>query len=141
MTKRAITRRQKEFVAVRANERCEYCHSPLHFCPDPFCVEHIIPLAEGGKNDDTNLAFACQGCNNHKYTSTTALDPITGESVRLYHPRPDQWQDHFTWSIDYLMLIGISPTGRATVERLQLNRLGVVNLRKVLRAMGEHPAT
>jgi hypothetical protein len=35
--------------------------------------------------------------------------------------------------------IGLTPTGRATVERLQLNREGVVNLRRVLRTIGQHP--
>jgi hypothetical protein len=32
-----------------------------------------------------------------------------------------------------------SPTGRATVEKLQVNREGVVNLRRVPREAGEHP--
>ncbi len=36
--------------------------------------------------------------------------------------------------------IGLTPTGRSTVEVLQLNREGVVNLRRVLYGMGEHPA-
>gem|GEM_PF-4995517 len=39
----------------------------------------------------------------------------------------------------YSLIIGITPIGRATVEELQLNRNGVVNLRKVLYQMGEHP--
>jgi hypothetical protein len=34
---------------------------------------------------------------------------------------------------------GITPTGRATVELLKLNRKGVVNLRKALFAYGVHP--
>ncbi len=34
----------------------------------------------------------------------------------------------------------ITPTGRATIEALQLNREGLVNLRRVLYAMGEHPS-
>jgi hypothetical protein len=37
------------------------------------------------------------------------------------------------------MIIGLTPIGRTTVEALQLNREGVVNLRRVLYAMGEHP--
>ncbi len=36
-------------------------------------------------------------------------------------------------------MIGITPTGRATIESLQLNRPGVIHLRKILFAMGEHP--
>jgi hypothetical protein len=47
--------------------------------------------------------------------------------------------DHFAWSDDFTLVIGLTPTGRATVEKLQLNRSGLVNLRRVLRAVGEHP--
>jgi hypothetical protein len=32
-----------------------------------------------------------------------------------------------------------SEPSRATVEKLQLNRAGVINLRRVLRTFGEHP--
>lgn len=51
------------------------------------------------------------------------------------------WQAHFIWSDDYLEIIGISPTGRATVKALNLNRLGVVNLRRLLLLDGLHPPT
>lgn len=36
-------------------------------------------------------------------------------------------------------IVGKIPTGRATVEALELNHSGVVNLRRVLYAMNEHP--
>lgn len=39
----------------------------------------------------------------------------------------------------YTLVIGRTPTGRATVEKLQLNREGVVNLRRLLVTMGQHP--
>jgi hypothetical protein len=45
----------------------------------------------------------------------------------------------FAWNADFTLIIGLTPTGRATVETLQLNREGLVNLRRVLCAMGEHP--
>jgi hypothetical protein len=59
--------------------------------------------------------------------------------VALYHPRQHTWEEHFNWNEDYSLLVGISPTGRASVELLQLNRDSVVNLRRVLFIMGEHP--
>jgi len=37
------------------------------------------------------------------------------------------------------MIIGLTPSGRATVEALDLNRSSLINLRRVLRASGEHP--
>jgi hypothetical protein len=45
----------------------------------------------------------------------------------------------FTWSEDYTLILGLTPTGRATVELLQLNRLGNQNLRQVLYVIGYHP--
>jgi hypothetical protein len=38
-----------------------------------------------------------------------------------------------------MLIIGLTPTGRATIEALHLNRANVVNLRRVLYALGEHP--
>jgi hypothetical protein len=85
------------------------------------------------------LAWSCQGCNNRKYTSVEALDPVSGETVPLYHPRRQRWYEHFAWNEDYTVVLGLTPTGRTTVEKLQLNRAGVVNLRRVLHHIGAHP--
>lgn len=85
------------------------------------------------------MALACQGCNNHKYNKTEAIDPITGEIAPLYHPRQQKWSDHFSWNEDFSLIIGITTIGRVTVETLQLNREGLVNLRRVLYMANEHP--
>jgi len=130
---------QRQAVAERAGGCCEYCRSQERFSPDPFSVEHVTPRATGGADDPSNLALSCQGCNNRKYTSTEGLDPVTGETVRLFHPLRDHWADHFAWNHDFTLVIALTPTGRATAEKMQLNRPGVVNLRRVLREMGEHP--
>jgi hypothetical protein len=105
----------------------------------PFSVEHIEPRSRGGKTTQDNLALACQGCNNHKYTKTEGYDTVTGDIVLLYHPRRERWRDHFAWNEDFTLVIGLTPTGRATVEALLLNREGLVNLRQILYVMGEHP--
>lgn len=130
---------QKKEVAERARGCCEYCLSQLRFSPDPFSVEHVIPLAQGGNSELDNLALACQGCNSHKYTAINAVDPASGLSLPLFHPRRDEWLRHFVWSDDFSFIVGVTPTGRATVMKLRLNRAGVVNLRAVLRSSGEHP--
>ena len=139
MSEPRLTPGQKDVVADRANYCCEYCHSQLRFSPDPFSIEHIVPRAAGGTDEMDNLALACQGCNNRKYTSIEAIDPVTGEIVSLYNPRRNQWGEHFAWSEDYSLLIGLTPVGRATVEKLHLNREGVVNLRRILFTVDEHP--
>jgi hypothetical protein len=44
-----------------------------------------------------------------------------------------------SWNEDASLVIGRTPTGRATIEALRLNRPELVNLRRVLFAVGEHP--
>jgi 5-methylcytosine-specific restriction endonuclease McrA len=139
MPERRVTARQRQVVVERARECCEYCRSQARFATQSFSVEHITPRSQGGKTRLDNLALACQGCNNHKYTKTEGHDPVSGELVLLYHPRHHQWSDHFRWSDDFTLIVGVTPTGRATIEALQLNRMGLVNLRQVLYTLGEHP--
>ena len=131
----------REEVASRARSRCEYCLSLNSYSTSVFAVEHIFPSSKGGRTTLDNLALSCQGCNNFKYNKTEALDPITGKQVPLYNPRRDQWDEHFSWGEEYTLVIGKTPTGRATVETLQLNREGVVNLRQLLHSIGKHPPT
>ena len=139
MTEPRLNAQQREAVTQRARRCCEYCRSQELYSPDPFSVEHIVPLARGGTHDLENLAWACQGCNSRKYVAIEALDPVTGQTVPLYHLRRDRWWEHFAWNEDDTLIIGLTLTGRATVEKLQLNRLGVVNLRRVLSLMDIHP--
>lgn len=134
-----LTLATKQIVFDRAQGCCEYCFSQATYSPQPFSVEHIVPISKGGKNDLDNLALACQGCNNFKYVKTQGLDPISLLEVDLFHPRLYRWDNHFVWDASYLHIYGITPTGRATVKALRLNRTELVNLRKVLFAIGEHP--
>ena len=126
-------------VSVRASGCCEYCRSQARYATQAFSVEHILPRVQGGATSLDNLALACQGCNNHKYDKVSAPDPVSGQRVPLYHPRRDRWDAHFAWSDDFTLMIGLTPPGRATVEALHLNRDGVINLRRLLYAIGEHP--
>ena len=111
-----MTARQKALVFRRANGCCDYCLSQAAFCPDPLSIEHIMPRAAGGSNKSGNLALCCQGCNNIKFTNTAAVDPATGATESLYHPRRQSWEEHFEWVQNFTLVMGLTPTGRATVE-------------------------
>ena len=126
-------------VVERAENRCEYCQSQADYATETFAVEHIRPLSRGGINELDNLALSCSGCNGRKYNKTEAPDPADGVIVPLFNPREQRWQDHFCWSDDYTRIVGITPTGRATIETLQMNRSGPVNMRQLLYAIGKHP--
>ncbi len=111
----------------------------MRYAVQTFSIEHIIPRHRGGKSTLNNLALACQGCNNHKYNKIAARDPASGKIVPLYHPRKQRWYDHFTWIQEFTFVIGLTPTGRATVETLKLNREGLLNFRQLLAEKGQHP--
>jgi len=130
---------QRRQVRERAKGICEYCQSQEDFATESFSVEHIIPVALGGKTVLENLALACQGCNSHKYIKSSAIDPADDKVVGLFHPRQSTWTEHFQWSNDFLEIIGITSTGRATIVALKLNRQRLVNLRRAVYSIGEHP--
>lgn len=139
MPNKRVTEEQRKIVAKRAQGCCEYSRSQARFATQSFSIEHIFPRRYGGKTEQSNLAFACPGCNGHKHTKTKGVDPITLKLVALYNPRQQRWTDHFGWSQDFTKVIGVTPTGRATIEALHLNRNGVVNLREALYSLGQHP--
>ena len=126
-------------VADRALHRCEYCRAPEFLFNLPFEVEHVIPVSQGGQDDDSNLALACRSCNVHKGWSTTGVDPATGEVVRLFNPRVDRWSEHFCAEGATRRIDGISPVGRATVDRLRLNGGSQLLARKEWIRLGAYP--
>ena len=141
MAGKTIPEAIRQLVAKRANGCCEYCFGQEKFATHRFSMDHIIPPDLGGSNGTENLALSCQGCNNYKHVHVEALDPMTKSMVPLYHPRRDEWEDHFQWNENYTVIIGVTPTGRATTELLRLNREMLVNQRVVYRAYGVHPPT
>ena len=130
---------QKQQVQARAHGFCEYCYSSMKYAVQSFECEHIVPLTQGGETALANLAWACGGCNRCKGSKINGLDPDSGQVVALFHPRQQNWSDHFAWNEDFTLIIGITAVGRATVQTLRLNRVGVVNLRQLLVPLGEHP--
>jgi hypothetical protein len=103
-----------------ARHRCGYCLSPQHLVMARLEVEHIIPRAKGGSNDESNLWLSCPLCNRAKGDRTSATDPDTGTNVPLFNPRRQIWSEHFHWTDDGLRVVGRTPTGRATVAALHL---------------------
>jgi hypothetical protein len=134
-----ISSNQRKVVYARANGHCEYCQSPADFSTEPFTIDHIYPKTLGGPTTLDNLALACTGCNLHKATQTHAVDPQTGNLTDLFHPCRQRWSKHFCWREEATTLIGLTPTGRATIAALHLNRPALLNLRRVLQLAGEHP--
>ena len=139
MTKKRPPAKLRRHVREQAQGYCEYCICPEFCATQVHSMEHIIPESLGGLSDEENLALACQGCNGAKAKKTHAIDPVTRRKVALFHPRRDDWHKHFTWSPNQLYLIGLTAKGRATIHELDLNRAGVIYLRRLLLLDHNHP--
>jgi hypothetical protein len=139
MTEKYVPAKLRREVGERASYCCEYCRCQENFSPQTLSIEHIIPRNRGGQTIAENLAYACQGCNSHKSTKTTAPDEFTNKMVPLFNPRQQQWSEHFTWNEDYSEIVGLTPIGRATLIALHLNRHSLINLRRALYLTGKHP--
>jgi hypothetical protein len=139
MARRYVTTHEKQIIDERAKGRCEYCQSRADFATQSFSVEHIVPISKNGKTVLDNLALACPGCNGYKYNKTEHPDPVDGMIVPLFNPRKQNWHDHFSWNEDFTRIVALTPTGRATVNALKMNRVGIVNMRQALFSIGAHP--
>jgi len=104
-----------------ASARCEYCRAPQNACGYHFHLEHIIPLALGGTDDESNRALACASCNLAKSNRTTGRDPETDVETALFHPRQQQWREHFQWTGNGQTLVGLTAIARATIVCLDMN--------------------
>src|ERR1022692_3270768 len=84
----------------------------------------------GGLTVPENLAFSCLHCNRHKGPNIAGRDQLTGQLVRLFHPRTDIWRDHFKWA--GAVLVGLTAIGRTTVNVLAINEPDFLAVREAL---------
>jgi hypothetical protein len=93
-----------------------------------FHVEHIVSRQRGGTDDLDGLALACDRRNAYKGPNLTSIDPDTRTVVALFNPRGDVWSDHFVLRRGHI--VGLTPTGCATVRLLNMNAPRRVELRE-----------
>ena len=134
MTSRAELERQ---VAQRAADRCEFCGMHQGLQGATFHLEHVVPASPGGTTAFENLAWACPGCNLRKSDRVDMLDPDSGTTVPLFHPRLHRWHEHFEWD-DY-QILGLTPIGRATIAALDLNGPRRIRIRQAEQVFGLFP--
>lgn len=126
-------------VAKESRFRCGYCLSTEALTGIACEFDHLLPLSDDGLTVEDNLWLVCGPCNKHKSGRTSAQDPISKKSVRLFNPRHDDWTEHFVWQADGLLIFGMTAIGRATIAALQMNRELIVNARRRWIRSGWHP--
>ncbi len=135
----AISDNLRQQIFIAADHRCEYCRTSRRLIGMPLVIDHIIPKSAKGTDDHQNLAAACYRCNEFKWAKTHAIDPQTGETVPLCHPRTQTWIDHFFWANGGPYIIGLTAIGRATVIALHFNNEYVVESRTIWISYDWHP--
>ena len=124
-------------VMLRAGYRCEYCRLSQLGQEATFHIDHVVPRAAGGQTTADNLALSCVSCSLRKWARQTAPDPESGMDAPLFNPRTQVWDEHFCWQDE--KIVPLSPTGRATVAALAMNRPLIVAIRGEETALGRHP--
>lgn len=126
-------------ITERAKSVCEYCKALSQFSFHTFNIDHIIPISKDGLTTFENLALSCSNCNKCKHDKLVTKDPQSNLLVDIFNPRLQKWTDHFVWNEDTTIIIGLTPTGRATIFTLKMNKPEAINLRKALVHYGVHP--
>lgn len=126
-------------VREDAGGRCGYCQSSEKVSGLGLQFEHLCPESAGGRSSRENLWMACSRCNAFKHDRQTGVDPETRESVKLFNPRAQIWNEHFVWRDRGVRLHGLTPEGRATVATLQMNDPLIVAARMLWVQWKVHP--
>jgi hypothetical protein len=133
----AVPKAVDQLVRARAKDRCEYCLAPQSASKFRFWIDHIIASQHLGPTSQENLALPCPFCNRHKGTNLFGIDAQSGSASSLFNPRRDVWDRHFQIAGDEI--VGISPTGRATVQTLAMNHPAQRIVRRALLREGLFP--
>ena len=139
----AVSALSRRVVRERAQLRCEYCHADERWQFIRFTIDHIHPQSTGGSDDVDNLALACRNCNERRGNRSEWRDAETGMAAPIFNPRQEIWADHFAWDATRMRIVGRTPTGRATIDLLDLNdnrhESAVLRIRQRDVADGRHP--
>lgn len=130
MSRSYVPAELRQQVAKQARNCCEYCLIPEIAVLFAHHVDHIIAEKHGGLTIPENLALACAICNKYKGSDIASIDIETNDVVRLFNPRRDVWNEHF--SLLNAKVIPLTAIGRVTVNLLQFNRTERVAERELL---------
>lgn len=129
----------RKLVVARSHSCCEYCRLHTDDGGFTFHIEHIKAEKHGGETTEDNLCYSCPHCNRYKGSDIASDDPKTGDLTRLYNPRNQQWDEHFTIEENTAYIMGKTAEGRVTVFLLQMNNAELVDLRKILIKIKRYP--
>lgn len=75
VTRKHAVKFSRSNVYARDNGRCQYCGIRVGW--DRFTYDHVIPRAQGGRTEWTNVCVCCVSCNQKKGGRTPAQAGMT----------------------------------------------------------------
>jgi hypothetical protein len=133
----AISKKLRFEVFKRDSFRCQYCGAAA---PDVLLeIDHVNPVANGGKGDILNLLTACQPCNagkgKRRLGETTALSKQR-DQLRELNERREQLEMMIRWKEELAALKDnsierLSQFWSKLVPPFSLNEHGIQSLKKL----------
>jgi hypothetical protein len=133
-----VSTKLRQKIAEQAKNRCGYCLGEQRYIFAPLEIDHLLPTAKGGTDDEENLWLACPLYNAYKGTQTHGVDPITKRKVSLFNTRKQGWKRHFK-IVNGVKIEGKTAIGRATVIALQMNNRLAITVRQNWLIAGWYP--
>ena len=109
----------RRLVTERADNLCEYCLISEHDTILGCAIDHIISIKHGGSSNIDNLAYCCVYCNRFKGSDIGSIILDKKEFVRFYHPRWDNWGEHF--KLNNSTIESLTNIGQVTARILGFN--------------------
>lgn len=113
-TPRKTDRKLRAIVFTRQDGKCACCPTKLHL--KRWILDHVIPLEEGGADDEANLQAICEPCSTIK-TSVEATDRAEYRRKRDRHTGIIKKKSKFAGSRDSKFKCALTPDGPRWVDR------------------------
>ena len=126
----------RQQVYERAAGCCEYCQTCEANTGQTMQVDHIDPH---GSDDLENLCLSCWSCNNYKRRATHVLIHRPRRRSLCFIPAHSSGTSILNGWRNSPRIRGRTPTGRATIVRLKMNRPVIVVARQRWVEGGYHP--
>jgi hypothetical protein len=132
-----LTKKLRFEVFKRDGFRCQYCGGAA---PEVLLVvDHIQPVAEGGKNDILNLITACQPCNAGKGKRTLSDQSVLEkqlDQLTVLNERREQLEMMIKWKaglsdIKDMAVARVAEHWSKLVNGFSLNEKGKQSLKKL----------
>jgi 5-methylcytosine-specific restriction enzyme A len=93
MKRRKVTAKMRLLLFLKSQGQCQSCRAKIH-PGQKWELDHIIPLALGGPDSDSNLQVLCKICHAHKTTTrdTPTIAKVKRMKVKHLGAKPIQTQ-------------------------------------------------